>query len=138
MYCCEIRYFYSEHVVTILFSLFFFFFSVFEFSILNSPPFLVVGFAEEDEVDEDDEVGEGVGQVQLREKPEGSCSCIIGLVQVDVLGQKFGCASGDDDSGDAEVVAPHVAVFEAVALHAESASSCSVRAVGVDGEYLRW
>ena len=41
------------------------------------------------------------------------------MVRVDVLGQKFGCASGDDDAGDAEVVAPHVAVFEAVALHAE-------------------
>ena len=41
-----------------------FFFSVFEF-LFQQPPFLVVGFVEEDEVDEDDEVGEGVGQVQL-------------------------------------------------------------------------
>tara|TARA_B110001452_G_scaffold107104_1_gene88742 strand:- start:55 stop:198 length:144 start_codon:yes stop_codon:yes gene_type:complete len=45
-----------------------------------------------------------------------------------VLGQKLGCASGEF-AGDAEVVAPRVAV-----LHAESASSCSVRAAGVDGE----
>ena len=55
--------FYSEYAFTILCSFFFFFFSVLEFSILNSPLFLVVSFAEEDEVDEDDEVGEGLGQV---------------------------------------------------------------------------
>ena len=97
-----------------------------------------MGFVEEDEVNEDDEVGEGVRQVRLREKVENSCSCILGLVRVDVLGQKFGCASGDDDTGDAEVVTPRVAVFEAAVLHAESTSSCSVRAAGIDGEHLRW
>ena len=96
------------------------------FLLSTGPPFLVVGFAEEDEVDEDDEVGEGVGQVRLREKLENSCSCILVLVGVVVLVQKVGCASGDD-AGDAEVVAPCVAV-----LHAESASSCSMHAVGVD------
>ena len=114
-------------VVTILFSLFFFFFSVFDFSILNSPPFLVVSFDKEDEVDEDDEVGEGVSQVRLQEKLENSCSCILVLAGVVVLSQNVGCASGDD-AGDAEVVAPCVTV-----LHAESVSSCSMHAVGVDG-----
>ena len=50
-----------------------------------------------------------------------------------MFGQKADCASGDDDAGDAEVVAPHIAVFEAAVLHAESASSCGMHAVGVDG-----
>ena len=52
---------------------------------------------------------------------------LAGVVVLVMLGQKVGCASGDD-AGDAEVVAPCVAV-----LHAESASSCGMHAVGVDG-----
>ena len=64
---CAIGYFYSEGAVTMssvyLIFFVFFFFSVFEFSIPNIPPFLVVGFAEEDEADKADEVGDGVRQV---------------------------------------------------------------------------
>ena len=55
----------------------FFFFSVFNFLVLNNPPFSR-GFAKEDEVDEVGEVGEGVGQVRLQEELESACRCILG------------------------------------------------------------
>ena len=62
-----IGYFYSEGAVTMslvyLIFFVFFFFSVFECLILNSPPFLVVGFAKEGKVNEVGKVGKGVRQV---------------------------------------------------------------------------
>ena len=81
-----------------------------------APPFLVVGFVEENEVDE---VGEGARQVRVREKLEKACSCILVPAGVVVLSQKVGCASGDG-TGNAEVIVPCVAV-----LHMPGACRCA-------------
>ena len=62
----------------------------------TGPPFFVVSFAEEDEVDEDDEVGEGVGQVRLRKNlkilvaaylflPESLCSVRRSAVPAEMM-----------------------------------------------------